>query len=632
MNNMIFILASKNFFWDKVRELFVSLDSIAFLLFSKVMGLMFDIANLTTEKAGKLEEFFDPFYRRVYVILSIYMLFKVTVSILTYVVNPDAMTDKNQGAGKLVQRIIVSLIILMFFPTGFTMLNDLQSDIIRNNTIPNLVLGVGGSVSDPEDIGRDIAYKIYNGTFVYVSEESGTSDKPHTPATTDEESVSAIVDVINDSGANDGVYKYDYIFFAGFILGIVLTILTLSMCIDISVRVFKLIILELVAPIPIISYMDPKQSKDGTFSKWLKLTIKTWADIFIRLFVIYFIVLVIEQVIQGGGALVDDTNPFVKIALVIGLLFFAKDAPKFISEAIGIKDVPKGGLTGMISKAALGGIGGMAAGAGAGFFAGGFGGMAAGALNGLNGGFHGGKVADALKQGLDLGTQVRTGGDQTKYTNLLQKAQQASMQHSAARKLGFGSIASANKAFGDYKKAKIAANNAYQSALTQYNAGKSFEYEGKTYQGDDLFDLIYRDGTGLQAVAAQTESKFNDFSSHLGSYGMGSKSETSLEKATKGKSWFTSGNDRVDTSNFNSSHRTMPSASPATPAGGSTSNVSPDPMDLMSQAQSAIHEANLNQQYANSDYNDPFFGTSSSSNSAPDDYESIYQQYYDDDE
>ena len=153
-----------------------------------------------------------------------------------------------------------------------------------------------------------------------------------------------------------------------------MSVLTLSMCVDVSIRVFKLIILQMVAPIPIISYMDPKQAKDGAFSKWLKLTIKVWAEVFIRLFVIYFILLVIEELIGNGGALVSDTNLFVKIALVIGLLFFAKDAPKFICEAIGIKDAPKGGLFG-----GLGGI--MAAGAiGAGAISGGIAGYSASKL------------------------------------------------------------------------------------------------------------------------------------------------------------------------------------------------------------------------------------------------------------
>ena len=350
MENLIFTLVERGFGWNLVRNIFATLDNVAFFLFSKVMGLLFDIANLTAQKGDAITTFLEPLQGRIYVVLSIYMVFKVTISLLTYIVNPDAMTDKNQGAGKLVQRIIVSLAILSFFPYGFKMLNKLQADIIGNETIPKLVLGVSGSVDSPEGIGTEIAYEVYNGTF--VSEGGGK-------VSTSPETVDEIVKNINEPADGDNSqYKYEYIPFAGFAVGMLLTVLTLSMCIDVAVRVFKLIILQMVAPIPIISYMDPKQAKDGAFSKWIKLTIKTWAEVFIRLFVIYFILLVIENLISNGGALVNDSNLFVKIALVIGLLFFAKDAPKFICEAIGIKDVPKGGLFGGLgSIMAAGAIG-----------------------------------------------------------------------------------------------------------------------------------------------------------------------------------------------------------------------------------------------------------------------------------
>ena len=376
MDNLIFImlLDGKNFFTDKIRGLFTVLDSVAFWLFSKTMGLMFDIASLTANKGAELTAFLEPLQARIYVILSIYMVFKVTISLLTYIVNPDAMTDKSQGVGKLVQRIIVSLVMLIFFPTAFKTANEFQAHIIENNTIPRIVLGMSGNVNSAEGIGTEIAYEVYNGTFMYDSEGGGK-------ISTSPETVEALTDIINEPKDGDpSAYKYSYIPFVGFAVGILLAVLTLSMCIDVAMRVFKLIILQMVAPIPIISYMDPKQAKDGAFSKWIKLTISVWSEVFIRLFVIYFILLVIESLISNGGALVSGTNIFVKIALIIGLLFFAKDAPKFICNAIGIKDVPSGGLFG-----GLGSI--MAAGA-----------LGAGAISGFASGFSASRLAETANK------------------------------------------------------------------------------------------------------------------------------------------------------------------------------------------------------------------------------------------
>lgn len=145
----------------------------------------------------------------------------------------------------------------------------------------------------------------------------------------------------------------------GFVVAIVMTLILLGYCVDIAVRVFKLIILQLIAPIPIISYVDPKASKDGAFNKWIKMVISVWADLFIKLGIIYFIMLVISELFTSGAILNLTNNLFgdsyfrgglVTLALIVGLLFFAKDAPKFICDAMGIKMGENGKLFGGLGK------------------------------------------------------------------------------------------------------------------------------------------------------------------------------------------------------------------------------------------------------------------------------------------
>lgn len=370
MENLVFTLIERGFGWNLIRSLFATLDSVAFWIFAKVMGLMFDIANFTAE--ANLSDFLEPLQNRVYVILSIYMLFKVTVSLISYVVNPDAMTDKNQGVGKLVQRIIIAMVMLIFFPFAFDTANELQANIIEDGTIARLVLGTSDSTIDsPEGMGTEIAFSIYNGTFIYDAETKDAVSEGDLA----EPTVESLAEVVNNEGADRSTYKYTYIPLLGFALGIMLTIITLSMCIDVAIRAFKLIILQLVAPIPILSYIDPKASKDGPFSKWLKMVVSVWADLFVRLFIIYFVVLAIEKLLTNGGALADAANPFVFIALIIGLLFFAKDAPKFIFDSLGIKAPERGLFAGIGNIMAAGAIGagaisgGIAAGSAAGLAA-----------------------------------------------------------------------------------------------------------------------------------------------------------------------------------------------------------------------------------------------------------------------
>ena len=97
----------------------------------------------------------------------------------------------------------------------------------------------------------------------------------------------------------------------------------------------------MLAPVPIISRIDPKKGKD-MFDKWVKTCVNTYLDLFIRLMGIYFAVFVVTQIIDlqfedmvtGQTA---DVNAFVKVFIILGALLFAKQLPKLIEEITGIK-------------------------------------------------------------------------------------------------------------------------------------------------------------------------------------------------------------------------------------------------------------------------------------------------------
>lgn len=364
MNNLFFMGVSRGLVWNTVRSLFGTLDSIAYTLFSWVMQLIFDIAEVSTSDA--FNNFYGEIQSRIYAILAIFMLFKVTISMLTYLVNPDSITDKSNGIGKLSTRIIVSLVMLIAFPYAFQFLNRVQPHVLE--ALPRVILGTQPSSysdlgSQMENAGQNIAFQTYNGVFFNTNcadKEAQVGVSNGNPCFQYENSVQGAVDHLNDPADGDNnSYKYDYMPLIGFVVAIVMTLILLGYCVDIAVRVFKLIILQLIAPIPIISYVDPKVSKDGAFNKWIKMVISVWADLFIKLGIIYFIMLVISELFTSGAILNLTNNLFgdsyfrgglVTLALIVGLLFFAKDAPKFICDAMGIKMGENGKLFGGLGK------------------------------------------------------------------------------------------------------------------------------------------------------------------------------------------------------------------------------------------------------------------------------------------
>lgn len=136
-------------------------------------------------------------------------------------------------------------------------------------------------------------------------------------------------------------YVFAYMPVISTIVAVVFVFILLSFTIDVSVRAVKLAVLRLIAPIPIIAYMDPKGGKDSAFNSWVKTLTSTYLDIFIRLAVVYFVIFLIQDMIING--IVIDVGTGVlgvvsHIVIWIGLFIFAKQAPKFIKQVLGMKD------------------------------------------------------------------------------------------------------------------------------------------------------------------------------------------------------------------------------------------------------------------------------------------------------
>ncbi|MBQ3306773.1 MAG: hypothetical protein IJG68_01110 [Bacilli bacterium] len=138
-------------------------------------------------------------------------------------------------------------------------------------------------------------------------------------------------------------YVFAYTPVVSTIVPIVFIFILLSFTIDVAVRAVKLAVLRLIAPIPIIAYMDPKGSKDSAFNAWVKALVSTYLDLFIRLASVYFVIFIIQDmVVNGVGISTTSGSGFLHtlsaIIIWIGLFIFAKQAPKFIKQVLGLKD------------------------------------------------------------------------------------------------------------------------------------------------------------------------------------------------------------------------------------------------------------------------------------------------------
>ena len=436
-------------YWDIIRSLLVSLDNVGFSLLSTVYKIFYTVATATIISGDLIRNF----YGRIQLILGIIMIFKLTMSILNIIINPDSIKDSKNGPGKIIPRVVVSVfLLLLVIPINipikkgessrslnsyindhgilFGFLYKFQDSMMRENIIGKLVLGINTDMNVPPDqdpdfndidandlsaIGDTIAAQVARMVIrpnvvdesepYCLTEDAGDFD-PENPCPntrcpvevvannyTDESlSASSIADLVNVSCRNNElnktIYAFSYTPLLGLIVSAVMSFIIIGFTIDVAVRALKLAILRLIAPIPIISYIDPKSEKDGAFGNWLKALISTYIDLFIRLAIIFFGAFIIQSLfsegtfdsIKSGNALVDI---FSKIAIILGLLVFMKQAPTFLKNALGIKGQPMGnaGLSGLLGGAAMA-IGG-----------GGLAGFGLGMMQGMN------TSADAQAQG-----------------------------------------------------------------------------------------------------------------------------------------------------------------------------------------------------------------------------------------
>lgn len=162
-------------------------------------------------------------------------------------------------------------------------------------------------------------------------------EKKRLPLMFRQEMVSATVKDANDKDAKKE-FIIDYKIVLSTAVGVIILLLLISFCMDVAVRSIKLAFLQIIAPIPIISYLDPKSGKDGMFKKWYQICFKTYLSLFIRLLALYFAVYIISKVGKMSdvlnGAYQSDIR--IQIFVIIGALMFAKQLPKIL-EGLGVK-------------------------------------------------------------------------------------------------------------------------------------------------------------------------------------------------------------------------------------------------------------------------------------------------------
>ena len=450
-------------FAENVRNMFLGLATMVYRLLAGMAQLFFDISTVQILDNPTV----SAIYQRVGLILGLFMLFKLTFSFIQMVVDPDQITDKEKGIGGIIKKVMVVVLLLGMTPTIFKWGFELQEAIIKDNTIGNVILGT--KASNTGEMGKSFAINLFAS---FADDE--TRAEFENGMLSGELSYGDIKDYMEDTtitGIGIGFFCLA--------VGVVALWMFLTYTIATGARIVQLMFLELIAPIPIISYISSK--KENGFTNWVKQCITTYMDLFIRMAILYLSILMIQLIMADGkDTMINQTvgtgssGHLIYLILILGVLLFMKKAPQLIEEL----------FPGLKSKASLGfGITGKDGAVG----------MAKGAL-----GFFGGAAVGGAARAVG-----RVRGDMSRKKAYLDSAEAAKRAGDTKKAEAYRKQA---KLINRRKMAVGAVGGAVAGLFTGANIGRKSGLDGKIYEG-------FKTAGNKQVAANQ---KYNDWRLNVG--------------------------------------------------------------------------------------------------------------------
>lgn len=508
--------------WYNVAVVFINFMAGIYRTLAKAYNLLvgFTVDIFSPQSNDVLGSQISNISDTIYTLIAVFMLFRITVSLIQYLVDPDKVNDKRAGGGALVTRIIISLLLVLIFPTIMNnVVYPLQTALLKEdsilyklfeptnvnaeakgnqeclNAINNSNQIAGGNSKESKQSGLEeniinctFNSELYNSVDSFINQKTSGKAITHvckldgkdincneaingnyyvktsqysvgkginasrkiTYNLTSSPEVAQAAETAVQQGStiqqiNSGLAKsldeianseggkfsmnvassfstmpekvretdflasskgvedlgkameneeLDLDLFLGIICGIILIVFVLILCIEVVIRNLKLILLQILAPVAFISYMNPS---DKVLDNWFKQFLSCYLDLFIKILGINIVLFFIDSILG------EMTGGLEVVLIYIGLFLFAKMVPNIISDVLGIKNM--GGSfkdsmnalktaafvgTGAVAGGVAGAVTGMGKGASFGTIAGGmlggaFSGANAGAKNGIKG-------------------------------------------------------------------------------------------------------------------------------------------------------------------------------------------------------------------------------------------------------
>lgn len=370
------------------------LRSIGFFIDKTLISIItkgFEYFELIISKELFAPSLINTITKNVYFFIAVFVLFKLVIRFMKFIIEPDLISDKNIGTNAIVKRTVIGMCLILFIPSIFGIIRDFQKAIIADDIVNNLIMDTTTKIKYEEvknraPVGRIIGYSVLRGFLNYDDEKFAASLVKKTWEQA-ENNFDASGISINAGGIGyvDNYY-YDYIPIISTIALGYTAWLIIKYCFDVLVRFLKLTILQIISPIVMVDYIFDG-GEQGTFKQWTTTVISTFAMLFIRILSLSFVIMVCVHMQMSKQDCLDkyvdsaassevqnedriacensllyidddgDVDNLLRAAVIIALLAFSMDLPKLFSQIFGLDLEQESSVTRMVQK--VGGIGKM---------------------------------------------------------------------------------------------------------------------------------------------------------------------------------------------------------------------------------------------------------------------------------
>ena len=289
----LYILAKASWITRPFTTLSLLLDGIVYTVVAYVYKIFILMAQI---KFSEIYKILEPLIDRVKALIMVLVMFKLGKSLIEYMIDPAKATNKNVGGAALVKNLFFTAALLILYPFIFGVMSDISLLIIGSQDgnyeyIGKLVdAGGGGDTgllarfiwgSDVDmnemDVGGWLAHQTFTIFLHDISSDGSGFSTETVDAEIEEDGKYVFTKAHNLVDEIDITVEYT-LPFVSTIMGLYLIYSIAVVSIEIGVRMFKMIILQILAPLAIITIIDK-----GISSPTFKTFCKTYISPFLKI-------------------------------------------------------------------------------------------------------------------------------------------------------------------------------------------------------------------------------------------------------------------------------------------------------------------------------------------------------------